>query len=85
MRMQVQLEGTGKGDAVTTFAQLSNAAAARKLPVRVEDPVALASGSGRFLIDVKHVNTPEDASAVVRAMLDQIPGGTAAFELSPAQ
>jgi len=80
--MRVYLEGTGKGDAVTAFAQLSNAAVARRIQV-IEDP--LASGSGRFFIVVKNANTSENAIAVVRAMLDQVAGGAVAFELSPAQ
>ena len=81
--MRVYLEGTGKGDAVTAFAQLSNAAVARRIQVMVEDP--LASGSGRFFIVVKNAITSENAIAVVRAMLDQVAGGAVAFELSPAQ
>jgi hypothetical protein len=77
--MHVYLEGTGAGDAVAAFAQFSRAAAARKLRVMVDDPVELENGSGRFLVDVGHTDTRDDAIAVVRALLDQIPGGGAAF------
>lgn len=83
--MLVYLEGTGEGNAVAVFVQLSEAAIARKLPVRVEDPRAFASGSGRFTIDVTHADTSDDAEVVVRAMLDQVPGGHGAFRLSAAQ
>jgi hypothetical protein len=78
--VRVYLGGTGKGDAVEAFAQLSRVAAARRFQVVVDDPVALASGSGRFFINVAHAETPKDAIAVVRALLDQIPGCRAALE-----
>ena len=65
--MRVYLEGTGNGDAVTAFAQLSKAANDRKLPVRVEDPLALSNGSGRFFVEIRHADTQEDAVAIVRA------------------
>jgi hypothetical protein len=83
--VRVYLEGTGKGEAVTAFQQLANTVLARKLRVWVEDPVALSNGAGHFFIDVKHANTLDDAVAVVRATLDQVPGAAAAFELSVAQ
>ena len=83
--MRVYLDGTGGGDAVTAFAQLSRDAAARGFQVTVEDPEALANGFGRFSIDAKHTHTREDAVAVVRALLDQLPDATAAFTVSPAQ
>jgi hypothetical protein len=85
MRVRVYLEGTGNGDAVTAFAQLSKAANHRGLVVRVEDPVALANGFGRFFVGMRHVDIQEDAVAVVRAMLDQVPDGGAAFELASVQ
>jgi len=83
--VRVYLEGTGEGNALTAFAKLSKAANDRKLPVRVEDPAELASGAGRFSVDVRHADTLKDAFAVVRAMLDQVPDGGAAFELVSVQ
>jgi type II secretory ATPase GspE/PulE/Tfp pilus assembly ATPase PilB-like protein len=83
--VRVYLEGTGEGDALTAFAQFSRAATARKLPVTVEDPIAIEKGSGRFFVHVRHVDTREDAVAVVRAVLDQAPDAVAAFELVPVQ
>ena len=83
--MRVYLEGTGQGDAVTAFAKLSKAANDRKLPVRVEDSAQLASGSGRFSVDVRHADTQKDADAIVRAMLDQTSDGGSAFKLASVQ
>jgi len=83
--MRVYLEGTGNGDAVTAFAQLSKAANDRKLAFRVEDPLALSNGSGRFFVEIRHADTQEDAVAIVRAMLDQVPDGGAAFKLPCVQ
>jgi type II secretory ATPase GspE/PulE/Tfp pilus assembly ATPase PilB-like protein len=83
--MRVYLESTGKGDALTAFAQFSKAATARKLPVTIEDPVAIEKGSGRFFVRVRNVDTQEDAIAVVRAALDQAPDAVAAFELASEQ
>lgn len=83
--MRVYLDGTGEGDALRAFAQFSRAASARRLPVTVEDPIAIANGSGRFFVHVRHVDTQEDAVAVVRAVLDQAPDALAAFEFAPVQ
>jgi hypothetical protein len=79
------LTGTGKGDAVAAFEELSKAAAARGLKVTLEDPGAFVRGSGVFSIDVTHAGTPEAALAVVRGMLNQVPGGAAALNLSAGQ
>ena len=81
--VRVYLEGTGEGDALTAFAQLSRAATARKLAIRIEDPVAFEKGSGRFYVHVENADTREDAIAMVRAALDQAPDAAAAFELAP--
>jgi hypothetical protein len=83
--VRVYLEGTGKGNALTAFAKLSKAANDRQLSVSVADPAAFASGSGRFSVDVRHADTHEDAVAVVRAVLDQVPDGGAAFKLASVQ
>jgi hypothetical protein len=83
--VRVYLEGTGEGDALTAFAQVSRAAAARNLPVNVEDTTAFATGAGRFFVDVRNADTQEDAIAVVRAVLDQAPDAVAAFELATVQ
>jgi hypothetical protein len=55
------------------------------LKVTVEDPGALVRGSDVFSIDVTHAGTPEAALAVVRGMLNQVPGGAAALNLSAGQ
>ena len=83
--MRVYLESTGEGDALTAFAQLSRAATARKLAIRIEDPVAFERGSGRFYVHVANADTREDAIAMVRAALDQAPDAVAAFRLASAQ
>jgi hypothetical protein len=83
--VRVYLEGTRAGDPVGAFTIFGNAAVAAGYQVMVEDPVALASGAGRLFVDVPHVETSEDAVAVVRALLDQVPGAGAAFVLSPGQ
>jgi LPS sulfotransferase NodH len=83
--VRVYLEGTGQGNALSAFAQFSRAATARKLPVRIEDPVAIEQGSGRFFVHVRNADTQEDAVAMVRAVLDQAPDAAAAFELATVQ
>lgn len=83
--MRVYLQSTGEGDALAAFAQFSKAATARRLPIRIEDPVAIEKGSGRFFVNVANAHTEEDAIAIVRAVLDQVPDAIAAFEVSPAQ
>jgi hypothetical protein len=49
--------------------------------VWVEDPAALARGSGRFTIDVPNANSANHAVAVVRSLLGQIPGSDVAFKV----
>jgi hypothetical protein len=83
--VRVYLKGTGKGDAVTAVAQLGRAATARKIPVRIEDPVAIEQGSGRLFVHVANADTQDDAIATVRAILDQAPGAAEAFEFAPVQ
>jgi type II secretory ATPase GspE/PulE/Tfp pilus assembly ATPase PilB-like protein len=83
--VRVYLESTGQGDALTAFAKFSKAAAARQLPVTVEDPIAINNGSGRFFVYVANADTQEDAVAMVRAVLDQAPEAVAVFELASVQ
>jgi hypothetical protein len=83
--VRVYLHGTGEGDALAAFAQFSKAATARRLPIRIEDPVAIEKGSGRFFVDVANAQTHEDAIAIVRAVLDEAPDAIATFEVSTAQ
>ena len=83
--MKVYFEGTGEGNAIGAFTELGNAATAAGCTVMVENPLTLATGRGRFFIDAPQVDSPEDAIAVTRALLDQIPGADEAFTLSPGQ
>jgi hypothetical protein len=83
--VRVYLQCTGEGDGLAAFAQFSKAATARRLPIRIEDPVAIEKGSGRFFVDVANAHTEQDAIAIVRAVLDQAPDAIAAFEVSTAQ
>ena len=85
MTVRVYLEATGHGNALAAFAQFSQAAIARTLPITIEDPVAIQKGSGRFFVDVLNAATQQDAIAVVQAVLDQAPDAVAAFEVSVAQ
>jgi len=83
--VRVYLQSTGEGDPLAAFAQFSEAATARKLPVRIEDPAAIEQGSGRFFVNVANADTHEEAIATVRAALDQAPAAAAAFEVDPLQ
>jgi hypothetical protein len=83
--VRVYLQGTGEGDALAAFAEFSEAATARRLPIRIEDPVAIEKGFGRFFVHVANANTQEEAIAIVRALLDQAPEAVAAFDLAPLQ
>ena len=82
MTSRVELEATGAGNPLPVFAELSTAAAALGLRVWVEDPVALANGSGRFTIDVPNAKSAEEAIAAVSALLNQVPGGYRAFNIA---
>lgn len=83
--VRVYLKGTGKSDAVTAFAQVGNNAPARRLIIRAEDSIALQNGAGRFFSNVKRANSSEGGIAAVRPMLERVPVGAAAFDLSSAR
>jgi hypothetical protein len=49
--------------------------------VFVEDPVALAQGHGRFEVRLPNVDEEGDGRAAVKALIDQVPGGSGLFTI----
>jgi hypothetical protein len=73
-----------KGAAVSVFpafTALGNDAVARGLTVTVEDPASLALGQGKIEIELPNVDDEADGRAAVRALIDQVPGGSALFTI----
>jgi hypothetical protein len=56
-----------------------NAARVQGWVVRVQDPTALAAGSGRFAFDLPNVDDESDARAAVEAFIHQIPRADTLF------
>jgi hypothetical protein len=78
MLVEMQAEGA-PGDVVPAFTALGNRTTERGWTVRVENPADLATGSGRFEIELPDVDEEKDARAVLQALIDQIPGGADVF------
>ena len=78
--MRVELEATGTPDAVVpAFTSLMNTASARGWIVRLEDPAAIAAGSGRFAIDLPNASKADEARGAVQEFIQQIPHGDTLF------
>jgi hypothetical protein len=85
IRVEIQAEGEAE-HVIAAFTTLTNSASERGWAVRVQDPSAIAAGSGRLAIDVSELEDESDARAAVQAHLDQIPNGGvfSIFNVEPA-
>jgi hypothetical protein len=80
--MLIRVRVSGPADAVIpAFTTFGNDAIGRGLRVTVEDPSALAQGVGNIEIDLPNVDTEENGRAAVRALIDQVPGGSVVFTI----
>jgi hypothetical protein len=82
MSTLVRVQARGSGEAVAVaVAAVGNLAQERGWRVYVESPPDLAAGGGRFEIEVPNIENEADARAVVRSLLDQVPGAAGVMEL----
>jgi hypothetical protein len=50
--------------------------------VLMENPAVIAQGKGRFLVEVPQAETRDEAIAIVRASIDQVPAVTGVLSVS---
>jgi len=75
---KVELQANGSVEAIT---RLMNLAHGRGFNVRVEDPAALETGSGRMEIELPIIDEQDDARAAVQALIGEVPGGRDFFTI----
>ena len=75
---RIALEANGSVEAVTRLMKLADE---RGFAVHVDNPATVETGSGRIELEPPIIDEQPLAHAAVQALIEQVPGGPAAFTI----